>query len=176
MLVAQAMQGKDPDLVIAALLHDAVEDQEVRSKPGGRRLLCAPLCRASGFTAKESYMKTQTKKREWTGVIGKRGSWLGKVRYSDGHTESLPVVYDVRTSQKPFRFHHPGWTPELPKHADFAKKIRELGRVILVESVGDWKAEEWRFGKVLGVYDVANVSCDNDGTRFDFVKRYKKAD
>jgi (p)ppGpp synthase/HD superfamily hydrolase len=28
-LVAQATHGKDPDLVIAALLHDAVEDQEV---------------------------------------------------------------------------------------------------------------------------------------------------
>jgi (p)ppGpp synthase/HD superfamily hydrolase len=29
MLVAQATAGKDPDLVIAALLHDAIEDQEV---------------------------------------------------------------------------------------------------------------------------------------------------
>jgi len=28
-LVAQASNGKDPDLVIAALLHDAIEDQEV---------------------------------------------------------------------------------------------------------------------------------------------------
>ena len=28
-LVAEATHGKDPDLVIAALLHDAVEDQEV---------------------------------------------------------------------------------------------------------------------------------------------------
>src|SRR5277367_4798113 len=28
-LVAEATLGKDPDLVIAALLHDAVEDQEV---------------------------------------------------------------------------------------------------------------------------------------------------
>jgi (p)ppGpp synthase/HD superfamily hydrolase len=28
-LVAEATQGKDPDLVIAALLHDAIEDQEV---------------------------------------------------------------------------------------------------------------------------------------------------
>jgi guanosine-3',5'-bis(diphosphate) 3'-pyrophosphohydrolase len=31
-LVAEATHGKDPDLVIAALLHDAIEDQEV---PGG---------------------------------------------------------------------------------------------------------------------------------------------
>jgi GTP diphosphokinase / guanosine-3',5'-bis(diphosphate) 3'-diphosphatase len=29
MLVAEATDGKDPDLVIAALLHDAIEDQEV---------------------------------------------------------------------------------------------------------------------------------------------------
>ena len=29
MLVAQATDGKDPDLVIAALLHDAIEDQQV---------------------------------------------------------------------------------------------------------------------------------------------------
>jgi (p)ppGpp synthase/HD superfamily hydrolase len=29
MLVAQATEGSDPDLVIAAVLHDAVEDQEV---------------------------------------------------------------------------------------------------------------------------------------------------
>jgi GTP diphosphokinase / guanosine-3',5'-bis(diphosphate) 3'-diphosphatase len=28
-LVAEASDGKDPDLVIAALLHDAIEDQEV---------------------------------------------------------------------------------------------------------------------------------------------------
>jgi guanosine-3',5'-bis(diphosphate) 3'-pyrophosphohydrolase len=28
-LVAEAADGKDPDLVIAALLHDAIEDQEV---------------------------------------------------------------------------------------------------------------------------------------------------
>ena len=28
-LVAEATKGKDPDLVIAALLHDAIEDQEV---------------------------------------------------------------------------------------------------------------------------------------------------
>ena len=28
-LVAEATQGEDPDLVIAALLHDAIEDQEV---------------------------------------------------------------------------------------------------------------------------------------------------
>jgi (p)ppGpp synthase/HD superfamily hydrolase len=28
-LVAEATHGKDPDLVIAALLHDAIEDQEV---------------------------------------------------------------------------------------------------------------------------------------------------
>src|SRR4051794_23040893 len=28
-LVAEATEGKDPDLVIAALLHDAIEDQEV---------------------------------------------------------------------------------------------------------------------------------------------------
>jgi len=28
-LVAEATNGKDPDLVIAALLHDAIEDQEV---------------------------------------------------------------------------------------------------------------------------------------------------
>jgi GTP diphosphokinase / guanosine-3',5'-bis(diphosphate) 3'-diphosphatase len=28
-LVAEATQGKEPDLVIAALLHDAIEDQEV---------------------------------------------------------------------------------------------------------------------------------------------------
>ena len=28
-LVAEATHGKDPDLVVAALLHDAVEDQEV---------------------------------------------------------------------------------------------------------------------------------------------------
>lgn len=31
-LVAEATHGKDPDLVIAALLHDAVEDQEVPHK------------------------------------------------------------------------------------------------------------------------------------------------
>jgi (p)ppGpp synthase/HD superfamily hydrolase len=31
-LVAQATQGTDPDLVVAALLHDAVEDQEVPSE------------------------------------------------------------------------------------------------------------------------------------------------
>ena len=29
MLVAEATDGKDPELVIAALLHDAIEDQEV---------------------------------------------------------------------------------------------------------------------------------------------------
>jgi (p)ppGpp synthase/HD superfamily hydrolase len=29
MLVAEATEGKDPELVIAALLHDAIEDQEV---------------------------------------------------------------------------------------------------------------------------------------------------
>jgi len=29
MLVAEATEGRDPDLVIAALLHDAIEDQEV---------------------------------------------------------------------------------------------------------------------------------------------------
>jgi (p)ppGpp synthase/HD superfamily hydrolase len=28
-LVAQATQGQDPDLIVAALLHDAIEDQEV---------------------------------------------------------------------------------------------------------------------------------------------------
>src|SRR5436189_2605420 len=28
-LVAEATDGKDPDLVVAALLHDAIEDQEV---------------------------------------------------------------------------------------------------------------------------------------------------
>src|SRR5918993_812641 len=28
-LVAEATEGKDPELVIAALLHDAIEDQEV---------------------------------------------------------------------------------------------------------------------------------------------------
>ena len=28
-LVAEATHGKDPDLVVAALLHDAIEDQEV---------------------------------------------------------------------------------------------------------------------------------------------------
>ena len=28
-LVADATEGRDPDLVIAALLHDAIEDQEV---------------------------------------------------------------------------------------------------------------------------------------------------
>jgi (p)ppGpp synthase/HD superfamily hydrolase len=28
-LVAEATHGKDPDLVIAELLHDAIEDQEV---------------------------------------------------------------------------------------------------------------------------------------------------
>src|SRR5207253_1896555 len=32
MLVAEATEGKDPSLVIAALLHDAVEDQEVPFK------------------------------------------------------------------------------------------------------------------------------------------------
>src|SRR4249920_3433697 len=31
-LVAEASHGKDPDLVIAALLHDAIEDQEVPSE------------------------------------------------------------------------------------------------------------------------------------------------
>jgi (p)ppGpp synthase/HD superfamily hydrolase len=31
-LVADATDGKDPDLVIAALLHDAIEDQEVPRK------------------------------------------------------------------------------------------------------------------------------------------------
>jgi (p)ppGpp synthase/HD superfamily hydrolase len=31
-LVAQATHGRDPDLVVAALLHDAVEDQEVPSE------------------------------------------------------------------------------------------------------------------------------------------------
>jgi (p)ppGpp synthase/HD superfamily hydrolase len=31
-LVAEATQGEDPDLVIAALLHDAIEDQEVPSE------------------------------------------------------------------------------------------------------------------------------------------------
>src|SRR5919107_444897 len=29
MLAAEATEGRDPDLVIAALLHDAIEDQEV---------------------------------------------------------------------------------------------------------------------------------------------------
>src|SRR5215813_13808432 len=28
-LVAEATEGKDPELVVAALLHDAIEDQEV---------------------------------------------------------------------------------------------------------------------------------------------------
>jgi (p)ppGpp synthase/HD superfamily hydrolase len=32
MLVAEATEGKDPSLVVAALLHDAVEDQEVPSE------------------------------------------------------------------------------------------------------------------------------------------------
>src|SRR6478752_9825369 len=31
-LVADATEGRDPDLVIAALLHDAIEDQEVPPK------------------------------------------------------------------------------------------------------------------------------------------------
>jgi (p)ppGpp synthase/HD superfamily hydrolase len=31
-LVAEATEGKDPDLIIAALLHDAIEDQEVPSR------------------------------------------------------------------------------------------------------------------------------------------------
>src|SRR5215204_4826560 len=31
-LVAEATQGRDPDLVVAALLHDAIEDQEVPSE------------------------------------------------------------------------------------------------------------------------------------------------
>jgi (p)ppGpp synthase/HD superfamily hydrolase len=29
MLVAEATKGKDPDLVVAAVLHDAIEDQDV---------------------------------------------------------------------------------------------------------------------------------------------------
>src|SRR3954464_3475305 len=31
-LVAEATHGKDPDVVVAALLHDAIEDQEVPSE------------------------------------------------------------------------------------------------------------------------------------------------
>src|SRR3954447_26827036 len=31
-LVAEATQGNDPDLVVAALLHDAIEDQQVPSE------------------------------------------------------------------------------------------------------------------------------------------------
>ena len=36
-LVAEATDGKDPDLVIAALLHDAIEDQEVRAVRSPKR-------------------------------------------------------------------------------------------------------------------------------------------
>ena len=37
-LVAEATDGKDPELVIAALLHDAIEDQEVPPRHDRRGL------------------------------------------------------------------------------------------------------------------------------------------
>lgn len=63
-LVADATGGKDPDLVIAALLHDAIEDQEVPPELIRAEFGDAVLCLVQEVSDDKSLDKAERKRRQ----------------------------------------------------------------------------------------------------------------
>jgi GTP diphosphokinase / guanosine-3',5'-bis(diphosphate) 3'-diphosphatase len=61
-LVAQATGAKDPNLIIAALLHDAIEDQEISREEIARRFVSGVATLVQEVTDDKSLPSTERKR------------------------------------------------------------------------------------------------------------------
>jgi len=91
-LVAEATHGKDPDLVIAALLHDAIEDQEVPPELIAREF----GARVAGLVQEVSDDKTlpkEDRKEKQVKTAGKKSEGARLIKLADKTSNLRAITY-----------------------------------------------------------------------------------
>jgi (p)ppGpp synthase/HD superfamily hydrolase len=81
-LVAEATHGKDPDLVIAALLHDAIEDQEV-----------PPELIAREFVSDDKTLPKEDRKKKQVKTAGKKSEGARLIKLADKTSNLRAITY-----------------------------------------------------------------------------------
>ena len=110
-----------------------------------------------------------------TGAVkatGERGSWFATVG-----SERLPCVH--RHWVTGTRHADPGYVPDEPKWIELLSAIRAGGRVVLtkdrpVDAPGKKSGFVFEREGYIAIFDVANVVADDDGLRFDLVRRVQE--
>jgi len=125
-------------------------------------------------------------KKRWRWIKGRRSDWTAKVKWDDNTAEQLPCAHDLFArfeNGRMFYFDPLDWGAngrgganalQEPKFAKWCDDVREAGKVALrittVNENGGYEGNGYN-----DVWDVANLTVDETGLKFDFTGRYKQA-
>jgi (p)ppGpp synthase/HD superfamily hydrolase len=127
-LVTEATHGRDPDLVIAALLHDAIEDQEVPSELIAREFGAKVAAIVAEVTDDKTIEKAERKRRQVE--MASRKSDQAKMLKLADKTSNLRAI-----ALSP----SPGWTVKRRlEYIDWAKSV-----VAGLRGVSPWLEEQF---------------------------------
>lgn len=102
-------------------------------------------------------------------AVGQQGSWFATVG-----DEILPCVRDHWWIKRTSRYHDPYGRPDGGGQWDeFAAALRRGGRAILTNDRVIAPDPDIKFERLgyIAIFEVANVALDENGLRFDFVRR-----
>lgn len=112
-LVAEAKHGEDPDLVIAALLHDAIEDQEVPSDLIAREFGKRVADVVKQVTDDKSLAKEERKKRQIASA-SKKSNEAKIIKLADKTSNMRAITFSPAPSWSvKRRLEYIGWAREV---------------------------------------------------------------
>jgi hypothetical protein len=123
--------------------------------------------------------------RKYRSITGRRADWTAKVKWDDNTVEQLPCAHDLfarRENGRMFYLDPLNWhgksvganALQEPKFAKWCDDVRKAGKVALrittVNEEGGYEGNGY-----VGIFDVANLTVDDTGLKFDFTGRYLQA-
>jgi hypothetical protein len=124
--------------------------------------------------------------KKYRSITGRIADWWAKVKWDNNAVEQLPCAHQMFALREDGRmfYHDPlNWGEkgkdganalQEPKFARWCEDVRKVGRVILTTDIILESGALKRTGYV-AVYDVANLTVDETGLKFDFTCRYVQA-
>jgi hypothetical protein len=110
-------------------------------------------------------------------ATGKQGSWFATV---NGTREELPCVFKeyCQTGPTSFEYSDPYFYDQVkPRNRDYINAIANGKRVLLTSNTREGFRQDggnkWKRGSYIGVFEIANVVCDENGLRFTFMSRVR---
>ena len=159
-LVADATHGKDPDLVIAALLHDAIEDQEVPRELIEREFGTRVADVVSQVTDGKAQPKDERKKAQ-VKTAGKKTNDAKIIKLADKTSNMLAITFSPAPSWSvKRRLEYIGWNGKSPEPAKSAH--RQSTSTSGKRSHRNWTSITPR--KAAKIYQTANWCLRSSGS------------